>query len=506
MSAKPASSETTPVQAAGLEDSVLYQSSGSTRTYRLNRPKKLNSLNQEMITSMYNKVKTWRDSELVQVIIGTGEGRAFCAGGDVAQLIIDLKEGKDTPVKFFKSEFELNWLLGKLKKPYIAVMDGVVMGGGAGISLPASIRIATPNTIFAMPETNIGYSPDVGSHYYLAQLDGQIGAWLAVTGQNVYGRAAYELGIATHYVPSASIAPILHQITHHTGSELNTVTLSRIVSSYHLPSSGSSAPSSKSSPDGPSSIKGDIRVFIDQVFSQSQVKDIYDSIVAAIDSQELSEEVKEWAKEQKEIMDKRSPTGMAVALEGFRRAKQEKKLDKVLLNDFAMATSFSGPKRPTDDFIIGVSQVLLEKDKTKKSLRPSWSPTSISEISQSYVDQFFSQPHKRSSKLSDTPNESDQSELMFDPVPRNHTPDSTWGQFRFLGLPSERELQDRIRGASPSSGAYALTEKELTEQMLDDVGENGGSRQDDFLERIKEVLKRKCKRDDDGNLKWLGKE
>lgn len=98
-------------------------------------------------------------------------------------------QGSKLALEFFKDEFQLNWEMGRFNKPYVAIIDGFTMGGGAGISLPAGIRIATKKTVFAMPETKIGYAPDVGGNYYIAQLDGEIGAWLAMTGQELWGRA-----------------------------------------------------------------------------------------------------------------------------------------------------------------------------------------------------------------------------------------------------------------------------------------------------------------------------
>lgn len=156
--------------------------------------------------------QTWKDSDLCDLIVGQGNERGFCAGGDVKALVEGLEQDQTLGVKFFKDEFEMNWLMANLGKPYVAVIDGTtsmsvhrgfipslgecsvqadgIVGGGAGISLPANIRIATSKTAFAMPETKIGYAPDVGANYYLAQLDGAVGAWLAVTGESVYGRTA----------------------------------------------------------------------------------------------------------------------------------------------------------------------------------------------------------------------------------------------------------------------------------------------------------------------------
>ncbi|OCF36821.1 3-hydroxyisobutyryl-CoA hydrolase [Kwoniella heveanensis CBS 569] len=475
------------------EDLVLFESHQSTRLYKLNRPAKLNSLNQEMIDLLSSKIKNWRELESCKVIIGTGDSRAFCAGGDVKQLVLDLKEGKETALPFFKSEFQLNWTLGRLGKPYIAVIDGVTMGGGAGLSLPAAIRVATPRTIFAMPETKIGYAPDVGANYYLAQLDGAIGAWLAITGQELYGRAAYELGIATHYVTPNVLPEIISQIT-----QLESPTLAQIsslVSSYSSAPSSSSEPSSKASPDGPSPIKGEIREFLDKTFSLKSIAEVDQALSKAATNEKLSQEVRDWAKLQKELIDQRGPTSTAVALAGYKKAKESRRLDRTLLNDFSMATAFSGPKRSTEDFVKGVSAVLIDRSKTPTD----WIPSSRSDpsLSPKEIEKNFFTPSKNQT--------SGDLQLEFEPISASKLDsgkDSTWGRFRKYGLPSEANIRASVDGYAPGSGAFALTEKELIDSFVDASGEVAGTRRDEIEARVKDVVSRHCKKDKDGYLEW----
>ncbi|KAK4683792.1 hypothetical protein P7C73_g6434, partial [Tremellales sp. Uapishka_1] len=469
------------------EQTVLYDSNLSTRIYKLNRPKARNALNQEMILSLKEKIKTWRESELCKVIIGTGEGVAFCAGGDVKAIVQGRKAGKDGGLQFFKDEFELNWSLARLGKPYVAVMDGITMGGGAGLALPAPLRIATSKSIFAMPETKIGYAPDVGASYYLSQLDGAIGAWLAVTGQEVFGRAVYELGIATHYVDPSSLPSLLDQISQL--SSPSTSTLSTIISSYHPSSSSSSnlASSSKSSPEGPSPITGAIRDFLDKTFSLKSIKEIYDALGK---TETEATEVQEWAKAQRDLMDLRSPTGMAVALEGSVKARKAERLDFVLSNDVRMATGFAGPDRPTDDFTIGVTSLLIDKSSDK----PSWSPSSLSDPSLSpkaISDAFFASNEN-------TPR------LSFDPKPTSSRgSDSTWGHFRKFGLPSEMEVKAVVQGSAPGSGAFKVTEEEVVVDKLSDrQGETGGARETEVKDRVRAIVGRWCEKDGEGYLSW----
>ncbi|WVQ67623.1 uncharacterized protein L199_005826 [Kwoniella botswanensis] len=475
------------------DDLVLFESHHNARLYKLNRSSKLNSLNQDMIDVLSKKIRNWRELESCKVIIGTGDQRAFCAGGDVKQLVLDLKEGKDTALPFFKSEFELNWTLGRLGKPYVAVIDGVTMGGGAGLSLPANIRIATPRTIFAMPETKIGYAPDVGANYYLAQLDGAIGAWLAVTGQELYGRAVYELGIATHYVTPNLLPTIINEIT-----SLDSPTpqqISSIVSSYTSSPSASSSEgeSSKSNPDGYSTIKGEIREFLDKTFSLKSIPEINKALTKAQNDEGLSEDTKKWAKAQQDILSQRSPTSTAVALTGYRKAKEARRLDRTLLNDISMATAFCGPHRSTGDFIKGVSSVLIDRSKTA----PEWIPGDLSDpkLSLGEITKNFypGKPSEGQPELELVP--SSASKL-------DSGRDSSWNQFRKFGLPSETDIRSSVDGYSPGSGAFALTEQELVSQFIENHGSPQGQRRKEIEDRVRDVVQRRCKKDKQGYLEW----
>ncbi|KAK8864439.1 hypothetical protein IAR55_001688 [Kwoniella newhampshirensis] len=492
-SASSSASATSSKMSAPNEDIILFESHQNARLYKLNRSSKLNSLNLEMVNILTEKIKNWRELDSCKVIIGTGDSRAFCAGGDVKQIVLDHKVGKETALPFFKSEFQLNWLLARLGKPYVAIMDGITMGGGGGLSLPAAIRIATPRTVFAMPETKIGYAPDVGANYYLSQLDGAIGAWLTVTGQEVYGRAAYDLGIATHYVTPNLIPEIIHQIT-----QLESPTLPLIadlVASYAAAAFTTSEPSSKASPDGPTPITGAIRDFLDKTFSLKSIAEIDAALSRAVDNEKLSEDVRQWAKSQKDIMGQRSPTGMAVALLNHRKAKEARRLDRSLLNDISMATGFLGKQRATDDFISGVTAVLIDRSKSPTT----WVPSSLSDplLSPSTINQnFFS---SSSGHLADRPT------LELHPASASKLDsgrDSTWGQFRKHGLPSEESVRAAVDGYAPGSGAFALKEQELVEQFVDAAGQVKGTRRDEVEARVRDVVKKHTKQDKDGYLEW----
>lgn len=406
------------------------------------------------------------------------------------------EHGSKLALKFFKDEFELNWEMGRFGKPYVAVIDGFTMGGGAGISLPAGVRIATKKTVFAMPETKIGYAPDVGGNYYIAQLDGNIGAWLAITGQETWGRAVYELGIATHYVEPEVLPDLVQQLQELENPTLESV--SRLVNAYHVPAQPAGTPlSSKASREGPSPITGEIRVLLDKAFGLDSLQAIYAELQAAEKDSSLADTTRAWATAQREMLDNRSPTGMAVALANFKLARAAKRLNTVLENDIRMATGFVGNDRPTEDFTIGVTHVLINKDKNKPH-RADWVPSSINDA--------FVEPASIRKNFLDPKNAKLQAEvptLDFDPVPTTKEgPDSTWGNFRKYGLPSEAEIRGWIRGETSGSGAFKLREDELVSRVLEARGDTASPREAEIRERVQDVVVRNATKDKDGFLDW----
>lgn len=160
------------------------------RTVELNRPKKLNSLNGSMARKIVPRLQEWTKSQMANVIVVKGEGRALCAGGDVAALAQQNQqgtEGQQASKDYFALEYKLDHLIATYPKPYVAFMDGITMGGGVGLSVHAPFRIATENTVFAMPETTIGFFPDVGASFFLPRMDGELGTYLALTSEQLKG-------------------------------------------------------------------------------------------------------------------------------------------------------------------------------------------------------------------------------------------------------------------------------------------------------------------------------
>jgi 3-hydroxyisobutyryl-CoA hydrolase len=191
-------------------EDVLFGSIYGLRTIELNRPKKHNSLNGSMIRKITPRLLEWEMSDLANVVVIKGVGdKAFCAGGDVRDVAVAVQEQGDDGRKFaneyFAAEYRLDHLIATYRKPYIALMDGYTMGGGVGLSVHAPLRIATERTVFAMPETTIGFFPDVGASFFLPKMPGAVGTYLALTSERLKGVNVFYAGIATHYLHSTSL-------------------------------------------------------------------------------------------------------------------------------------------------------------------------------------------------------------------------------------------------------------------------------------------------------------
>lgn len=184
---------------------VLSEEINDKGVLTLNRPKALNAVNSEMVEMVHAQLSQWQKTKSLILIKGAGE-KSFCAGGDVRSIV----EAGDPSVgrNFFRTEYITNHMIGTLKIPYVALIDGITMGGGVGMSVHGKYRVATEKTLFAMPETAIGLFPDVGGSYFLPRLAGKVGLYLALTGARLKGKDVLNVGIATHYCDSAKIPEV----------------------------------------------------------------------------------------------------------------------------------------------------------------------------------------------------------------------------------------------------------------------------------------------------------
>lgn len=434
---------------------VLFRSELNTRTYVLNRPKQLNALDQSMLELLKSKIEEWEQSPRCHVIIGTGNGRAFCAGGDVKTIVQNLQKGNpETGIRFFKEEFELDYALARLKTPYIAILDGVTMGGGVGLSINAMFRVATENTVFAMPETKIGYSPDVGASFFLPRLDGALGTYLGLTGESLRGREVFESGIATHYVASHRIPALLERL-----NNLDKPTPEMIndaLEEFH---------SERLSDEPRSTVAGSRRKAVDMAFSGSSVEDIMGALSELANQHDHPESG--WAKETLETLELRSPTSIFVAFEALREGKQQT-LGQALSTELGIATAYCTGASP--DFVTGVKALLIDKAQG----RPEWAPNKIGDLSPSNVlSKFFSRDSPFLRKVPET-SFTDPESLSFPTEPMK------------FSLPSEEEIGRLVRGEHPSSSSTAFSLEELLQKAQELWGKQG------VEAKIKDVVSRRC--------------
>ena len=207
-------------------DEVTFNVKNNKGVITLNRPKSLNALNLPMINEMYPVLKKWSQENLDMVIIEGAGTKAFCAGGDVVAVTSAPQEirGTEKQTEFFKKEYQLNHLIGTLSIPYVALIDGITMGGGVGLSVHGKYRVATEHTLFAMPETGIGLFPDVGGSFFMPKLKGGLGMYLALTGYRLKGADCVHAGIATHICKQQEIENLKNDLLNLENNEENNIT------------------------------------------------------------------------------------------------------------------------------------------------------------------------------------------------------------------------------------------------------------------------------------------
>ena len=209
-----------------MPDTVLARRSGRIGHLSLDRPKALNALTQDMVVGLTASLEAWRDDPAVHlVVVDSSSERAFCAGGDVRTVREWVLAGRPQDVeRFFVLEYALNRLIARYPKPYVALIDGICMGGGIGLSVHGTVRVATEHAVFAMPETQLGLFPDVGASYFLPRLRGAFGMYLGLTGLRIDAADACWLGLATHYAPRAAIGDLVAALAEHGMGALSTHT------------------------------------------------------------------------------------------------------------------------------------------------------------------------------------------------------------------------------------------------------------------------------------------
>lgn len=352
---------------SALASEVLAEVRGRVGFITLNRPAALNALTLQMIRDLTVCLLAWRDNHQVQAVAIRGSNKtgpfgAFCAGGDIRFFHQALLSGDPSPEDFFTEEYTLNHLIHTYPKPYIAFMDGVVMGGGMGISQGASHRLVTPRTKMAMPETSIGLFPDVAGGYFLSRCPGHVGEWLALTGNTLTADEAVALGLADHNIGEAQQADVWHALAQL--ESLDHASLDALIATYSVAV-------------GPFDTRA--RDQIDQYFGKASVL----SIVQALEA-----DPGDWAQHTAQQLRQRSPLMLHVTLEQIRRARQMALADELRMERDMVRHCFFpahlGRSAAQTETAEGVRALVIDKDK-----QPKWRPARIEDVTPDMMLPFF---------------------------------------------------------------------------------------------------------------------
>ncbi|XP_044481259.1 3-hydroxyisobutyryl-CoA hydrolase-like protein 1, mitochondrial [Mangifera indica] len=348
-----------------LDNQVLAEGRASSRMAILNRPSVLNALNTNMGDRLNNLYTFWENDPDIGFVMMKGSGRAFCAGGDIVALYHLINQGKlEESKNFFRTLYSFIYLLGTYLKPHVAILNGITMGGGAGVSIPGTLRIASSRTVFATPETLIGFHPDAGASFYLSHLPGRLGEYLGLTGEKLNAAEMMACGLATHYSLSERL-PLIEEA------------LGKLVT------------------DDPSVIEACLEKYCDivypdqmSVFHRIEILDkcfSLDTVEEIIDSleREAAATNAAWCSSTLRRLKEASPLSLKVSLRSIRQGRYET-FDQSLVREYRM--SLQGiSKQISGDFCEGVRARMVDKD-----LAPKWSPPSLEQVSEDMVDCYFS--------------------------------------------------------------------------------------------------------------------
>ncbi|MEE4492971.1 enoyl-CoA hydratase/isomerase family protein [Streptomyces sp. BE230] len=336
------------------DDSVLLHTQGRIRHITLNRPRALNALNHAMVLRMGEALDAAeQDGSVIAVLLtGTGE-RGLCAGGDIRSIRDDALAGGRTSLDFWRDEYRLNARIARFPKPYVALMDGIVMGGGVGVSAHGSLRIVTERSRIAMPETGIGFVPDVGGTYLLGAAPGELGTHLALTGEPVGAADALLCGLADHFVPSGDAPALI--------AALDTCTTPESVVATTEQFAGTA----------PAGELAGHRDWIDACYAADTVEEI----IERLDGCGVPA-----AKQAAATILAKSPTALKVTLAALRRARRLESLEAALDQEYRVSsTAFTRP-----DLVEGVRAQIVDKDRN-----PRWSPAGLAEVTEEDVARYF---------------------------------------------------------------------------------------------------------------------
>jgi len=339
---------------APAKPEVLIRAEGHVGRITLNRPEAINALTYSMVGAIWTALKGWTSDSALDVIVLDGAGnRGFCAGGDIRALYNSRLEGSAFTRAFLRDEYHLDALIHRYPKPIIAIQDGLVMGGGIGLSAHASHRIVTERSELAMPETGIGFIPDVGGTWLLAHAPGETGIYLGLTGARMRAADAIYAGFADTMVPVSKIPEFIASLgaTHHSDPG---VVIQRFAGKL-----------------GASKL-ATLRPMIDKVFASVCIKAIIEALAQLGD---------EWGAKSRAAIEERSPKALALTHAAIRRARHLGSLEEALNTEYRLACRLF----EDGEFPEGVRALLIDKDQT-----PKWKPPHIEDVSPQMIAAFFS--------------------------------------------------------------------------------------------------------------------
>ncbi|KAG6008061.1 hypothetical protein E4U21_005074 [Claviceps maximensis] len=436
-------------------DDVVFESRYGLRTVMLNRPKKLNSLNASMIRKIIPRLIEWEKSDMANVVVMKGGEKALSAGGDVmalAQYNQEGSEGWKKSADFFGLEYKLDHYIATYQKPYIAFMDGITMGGGAGLSIHAPFRIATEKTVFAMPETAIGFFPDVGASFFLPRMNGAVGTYLALTSDRLTGPNVFYSGVATHYLHSTSLPDLEARLAELRFRDDDSLPTRLAIINDTLEEFCTGLPY-----DQPMQLRGVVRQAIDRCFSKNNITDV----VAALNEEQG--ETEGWAQSTLSTLQQRSPTALHVTLRQMRISRKWD-IAEAFKKEYKIASKFMQHQ----DFTEGVTALLVRKE------QPQWQFQSLDDVplSEDIAKPFLDFETGEALEL---------------------FTDRTYSEYPFqsLGVPTEKEIKTIVSGNS-------YTPQEVSRTIV--TSRNG---RQGIADVVNEIISRKTVVDAQGKVKWV---
>jgi enoyl-CoA hydratase len=336
------------------EPEIVFERRGAAGIVTLNRPKALNAINHAMVRALAAQLEAWKaDDAVARVVIRASGERAFSAGGDLREVTTRGKE--EEALVFFRDEYRLNAAIKRYPKPYVALIDGIVMGGGVGVSVHGSHRVAGDRFQFAMPEVGIGFFPDVGGTWMLPRLTGRTGTFCALTGERLKTADGLYAKVATAFVPSARFPDLAEALC------------------GNIPVDATIAAFAKPLPEGEIAARRDL---IDAAFAGDSVEDILAALGRAT---EAGGEHSAWAEKIAAIIRTRSPTSLRIALEQMKRGAAWT-FEECMRAEYRIVSRVLYE----DDFYEGVRAVIIDKDN-----RPRWNPSSLAEVTPEMIERYF---------------------------------------------------------------------------------------------------------------------